>query len=80
MISLSSTKTLILATALLLFFLVGVLSFCEFAMVQGFTFYYPLGKKKCTLLPEGTDVSIQAAQSQNLFKPSVTILLQQCHC
>ena len=55
-----STKNLTLATAPFLFILVVVLCLpVNLLCCQMCTFYCPLRKKRCTLLPEGTDVPIQ---------------------
>ena len=55
-----STKILTLATAPFLFILVGVLCLSvNLLWCQVCTFYCPLRKKRCNLLPEGKDVHIQ---------------------
>ena len=46
-----------MAIAPFLFILIGVN--CEFNMVPGLYFYCPLRRKRCTFLPESTDVRIQ---------------------
>ena len=56
---------------LTLFLSVGVVSVCEFAMVPGVNILLCPRKKKCTLLPECTDVHIQQHNHQkdlNLFR------------
>ena len=71
----SSTKILTKATAPFLFIIIGVLCVClsvNLPWCQVCTFYCPLRKKRCTLLPEGKDVHIQQHIHQrdlNLFLP-----------
>ena len=56
----SSTKIFNLATALFLFILVGFLCLSvNLLCCQECTFYCTLWKKRCTLLPDGTDKHIQ---------------------
>ena len=53
----SSTKTFTLAAAPFLFILVGVCCLSDNLLWrQVCTFYCPLRKTRCTLLPEGNDV------------------------
>ena len=65
----SSAKILTLTTAPFLFILVGALSACEVAMVPECIFYCFPRKKRCTFLPEGTDIHIQQHNHQKDLNP-----------
>ena len=71
----SSPKILTLPTAPFLFTLVGVLSVYEFTMASGVYIYCPFRKKRCALLPEGTDVHIQ----QHIHQKDLNFCLPLCY-
>ena len=68
-VSLGSTKTLTLATAPLLFLLVGVLSVCEFAMVPGVYILLSPQEEEVHSSSWGHRCTHSAAHSSKRFKP-----------